>query len=106
MAVDIDFLRRAYFAFDKPVPYVVQDKVITIRPIMLDEAETFLASIDILQHDKNSSSSVEIIQMSYLEYLVNDLRREQSYIEDKLPNSLSKCTITSLSVLPQYVGKL
>ena len=101
-----DFLRRAYFAFDKPVPYVVQDKVITIRPIMLDEAETFLASIDILQHDKNSSPSVEIIQMSYLEYLVKVIKPTDEYLEDKLTNILSYCGITSWAVMPDERGKL
>ena len=106
MAVDIDFLRRAYFAFDKPVPYVVQDKVIMIRPIMLDEAETFLASIDILQHDKSSSPSVEIIQMSYLEYLVKVVKPTDEYLEDKLTNILSYCGITSWAVMPDERGKL
>ena len=78
--VNIDLLQRAYFTFDKPVPYTIKDKVLTANPIKLDQAETFLASIDILQHDKNSSPSVEIIQMSYLEYLVRVVQQEDMLI--------------------------
>lgn len=89
--VNIDLLQRAYFTFDKPVPYTIKDKVLTATPIKLDQAETFLASIDILQHDKNSSPSVEIIQMSYLEYLVRVVQQEDKLLADKLTNILHLC---------------
>ena len=104
--VNIDFLQRAYFAFDKPAPYVVGNTVISIRPVMLDEAETFLASVDILQHDKNSSPDVEIIQMTYLEYMVKVLKPSDEYFEDKLTNIMSYCGIDNWSIRLNERGKM
>ena len=91
MSVNIDLLQRVYFAFDKPVPYTISDITLFAAPIKLDQVETFLASIDILQHDKNSSSSVEIIQMSYLEYLVRVVGNDDNLLADKLTNIFHMC---------------
>ena len=74
MAIDIDFYTKAYFYFDIPAIYNISDESqITIYPIMLKDSEIFLASARILQFDKNASPDVEIIQMSYLEFLVNKM---------------------------------
>lgn len=70
MAVDIKLLEQLYFTFDEDVPYKLEDGTqVTISPIMLRQSETFLVSADLLKIDKNSLGSVEIIQMSYLEFL-------------------------------------
>lgn len=69
MKINIDFYKRAYFYFDKPVDYPIKDKLIKIYPIMVEDSEVFLSSMNILMVDKNSSPSVEIIQMSYLEFI-------------------------------------
>lgn len=70
MAVDIKLLEQLYFTFDEDVPYKLEDgSEITITPIMLRQSETFLVSADLLKIDKNSMGSVDIIQMSYLEFL-------------------------------------
>lgn len=72
MAVDIDLLSRAYFCFDEPVKYILKDKnTIYLHPFCVKNTELFLSSIDIFTIDKNSMPSVEIIQMSYLEFILN-----------------------------------
>lgn len=89
--LNIDFLQKAYFAFDEPVPYTINDKVIEITPIKLKDSEIFLASIIIFQHDKNSSPSVEIIQMSYLQYMIEVLMPHDEVFIDKMANVLHLC---------------
>lgn len=89
--LNIDFLQKAYFPFDKPVPYKIGDKTIDITPIMLEKSEMFLASINILQIDKNSAPAVEIIQMSYLEFLGKIVAAEDEMFEDKMANILKYC---------------
>lgn len=70
MAIDLDILAKAYFYFDRPVQYKLdQSHVVEIRPILLPDYEVFMSSIDIFQIDKNAMNSVEIIQMTYLDFL-------------------------------------
>ena len=60
-----------YFYFDLPIPFQLRNNVtIEIKPVSLLDSELFLNSVDILRIDKNSLPSVEIIQMSYLEFLM------------------------------------
>lgn len=74
--VDLDVLSRLFFAFDEPVIYGVQNNAtVTISPIPITKSEQFLSSVDVIRYDKNSSSSVEIIQMSYLDFLLRVLLR-------------------------------
>lgn len=69
MAIDIAVLERGYFYFDKPVPYKLSDTTyININPISVYDSEVFLSSCDILQIDKNAFNSVDIIQMTYLDF--------------------------------------
>ena len=78
MKIDIDFYKKAYFYFDKPVEYPIKDRFIKIYPIMVEDSEVFLSSMNILLVDKNSAPSVEIIQMSYLEFIYKILIKNQS----------------------------
>ena len=82
--VNIDLLQRAYFTFDKPVPYKVGDVELHITPVLLTESDVFLASVDILQHDKNSAPDQTIIKMSYLEYMVTVIAQTDDLFVDKL----------------------
>ena len=75
--MNIEQLDRQYFYFDKPVPYEVNGGVVLIYPIELMDSELFLASCDILVINKNATPSVEIIQMSYLEFLVREVLKEE-----------------------------
>lgn len=69
VSVNIDFLTRTYFYFDKPVKYKLDNGEIEIRPIDLQSSEIFLSSVGILNIDKNSMPDPKIIQMSYLQFL-------------------------------------
>ena len=92
MAIDIDFYTKAYFYFDIPAIYNISDESqITIYPIMLKDSEIFLASARILQFDKNASPDVEIIQMSYLEFLVKKMFPANKMFVYMLWNILNKC---------------
>lgn len=67
--INLDYLREAYFCFDKPVPYQISGKEILIYPVLLEYSLLFLTSVSVLCIDKNSSDSVEVIQMPYLDYI-------------------------------------
>ena len=69
VSVNVDFLTRTYFYFDKPVKYKLDNGEIEIRPIDLQSSEIFLSSVGILNIDKNSMPDPKIIQMSYLQFL-------------------------------------
>lgn len=103
--LDLDFLARAYFYFDEPVPYQLENGAVYIKPIFLKDSEIFLASCDVLAINKNEISSVEIIQMSYLEFLVKCLISQQKYC-DKFINILKYCmNINSPALLLNDKGK-
>lgn len=94
MAIDIAVLERGYFYFDKPVPYKLSDTTyININPISVYDSEVFLSSCDILQIDKNAFNSVDIIQMTYLDFLFKIMfQLENSEIMfDKFQNILKLC---------------
>lgn len=88
--LNIDLYRRAYFYFDKPVDYVINDKILYIHPVFVKDSEIFLSSVSILDTDKNSSDSVEIIQMSYLDFIYKVLFQDEINIS-RFINILRYC---------------
>ena len=74
MAIDLDYLAKAYFYFDEPVPYKLDDEhTIYINPISVRDSQFFLDSVDLLTVDKNSLPDPVIIQMSYLQFILDVL---------------------------------
>lgn len=74
MAVDLNYLAKAYFYFDEPVPYKLDDEhTIYINPISVRDSQFFLDSVDLLTVDKNSLPDPVIIQMSYLQFILDVL---------------------------------
>ena len=74
MAIDLDYLAKAYFYFDQPVPYKLDDEHnIYINPISVKNSHFFLDSVDLLTMDKNSFPNPVIIQMSYLQFILDVL---------------------------------
>ena len=57
---------------------------------MVEDSEVFLSSMNILLVDKNSSPSVDIIQMSYLEFIYKVLFQDEINI-DRFVNILKYC---------------
>ena len=94
MAIDIDVLEKGYFYFDKPVPYKLSDTThVDITPVSVYDSEVFLSSYDILEIDKNALNSVEIIQMSYLDFLLKVMlpTDKSGLLLDKLSNIFRLC---------------
>lgn len=72
--IDREILREQYFQFDEPVPYDLGDgKEVIVTPVKMKHSELFTTCAQILMIDKNSSPSVEIIQMPYLKFLTDVL---------------------------------
>lgn len=101
--LNLDFYRKAYFFFDKPVDYSIKDKIIKIYPIDVEHSEIFLSSISVIDVDKNAIDSVEIIQMSYLAFVYKVLFMDGDMGElnkSKFVNILKYC----LRAEEPYVG--
>lgn len=101
--LNLDFYRKAYFFFDKPVDYSIKDKIIKIYPIDVEHSEIFLSSISVIDVDKNAIDSVEIIQMSYLAFVYKVLFMDEAMGElnkSKFVNILKYC----LHAEEPYVG--
>lgn len=78
MELNFEALGELYFAYDEPVPYQLKTgATLLIRPVLLKDSIIFLQSCDLLDIDKNSSSDVEVIQMSYLRYLNERILQHQ-----------------------------
>lgn len=88
--LNLDLYRKAYFYFDLPVEYKIEDKTLLIYPIIVKDSEIFLSSVSVIDIDKNASDSVEIIQMSYLAFIYNVLFQDEINIS-KFVNILKYC---------------
>ena len=67
-----------FVTFGNPVEY----KGLKIKPILAKDALRFLDAVSVLQIEKNKIPSVEIIQMSYLEFMVNFMMAYNEYTAD------------------------
>lgn len=80
--LDIEYYKHKYFIFDKPCIYTKNNKEFTLYPVSLEDSEDFLKASQIISIDKNSLSSVEIIQMTYLKFICSVLFRNKNNIND------------------------
>lgn len=72
--IDFDVLQKAYFQWDKPVPYKIDDEhEILIYPILFKDSEIFYNSCAVISVDKDTIADAEIISMSYLDFMVDKL---------------------------------
>lgn len=79
MGLNLEYITANYFAFDLPVPYQLKCGVtINIKPVLLTDSLIFNTSCGILQIDKNQSSDVEVIQMSYLHFLIAKVCKDKA----------------------------
>ena len=107
--VDIDRLELMYFQNDEPIPYRLKNAVskdgsvsqdgynLFIKPIKVKDWSVFNNCIDIIMHELQDYNSVEIIQMSYLEFLLNVLL-EQVSDEEISENAFKLSTVLSMSL--------
>lgn len=90
MSIDLDFLTRNYFYFDKPVEYKLSEYSIQIHPISVEFSEIFLSSIGLFSIDKNSLPDASIISMSYLQF-ITDVLLTNDFARQQFINLLSLC---------------
>lgn len=107
--VDIDKLELMYFQNDEPIPYRLKNAVskdgsvsqdgynLFIKPIKVKDWSVFNNCIDIIMHELQDYNSVEIIQMSYLEFVL-DVLLEQACDEEISENAFKLSTILSMSL--------
>lgn len=92
VSINLDYLKRAYFYLDKPVEYKLQSKeIIKIYPVKLEDSEIFLSSVGLLKIDKNATPNVEIIQMSYLQFICDILLNQNDDNRQRFLNLLILC---------------
>ena len=107
--VDIDKLELIYFQNDEPVPYYLKNSIdengnmstdgykLLIKPIKVKDWSIFNNCIDILMHELQDYNSVEIIQMSYLEFVI-DILLDKVSDEEISENAFKLSTILSMAL--------
>lgn len=78
---DINAIIEQYRAFDEPIPY----KGLLIDPVKARDYYKFMPSLGVLNIQKNRIPDVQIIQMSYLQFvfglILNDISWREKFIE-------------------------
>lgn len=107
MELNFEALGELYFAYDDPVPYQLKTgATLFIRPVLLRDSMIFIQSCDLLDIDKNSSSDVEAIQMSYLRYLSERvLQHQDEQIAKASKQKLVNICILCLGMELPYLAK-
>jgi hypothetical protein len=100
MAVDdstLKYYEKYYYCNDAPIPFKVKDNnyTIFIRPVKVSMYAFYQDNIGILCIDKNRVNDVNIISMSYLQYLVDIVLQEAIYQQALI-------TILNLSLGDEY----
>lgn len=72
--LDMKFLMQKYIEFDKPIPF--KDNRLLIQPVLLDESLEFIQCVDVLNIDKDTHGTIEMIQMPYLTFLYSLIGEE------------------------------
>ena len=94
MKIDLKQLEILYFQNDLEVPYVLKDKTeLLIHPIKVKDWSIFESCEAILKINKNRFDSVEILRMSYLNFLVEHV------LEDKDNMNKTRLILVSSSLL-------
>ena len=92
MSVDFDFLTRQYFYFDKPVPYNInENQKLFIAPIYVEDFEIFSSSVPVISFEKDNVPDPKIIQMSYLQFVVEVLIPNSEEARQGLINICKLC---------------
>lgn len=77
--VNIEQLTELYFSTDEPVPYNLKCGVeILIHPIKVKNWTLFSNCLGILTIEKNEINDIEVIKMSYLDFLINAMKQDET----------------------------
>lgn len=95
--VDIKTLELSYFSNGEPVPYKLKDgTIINIYPILVKDFPVYEWANQILQIRKNEINDIKIIQMTYLEYILSIIIKNNE-------NKYQLCTLLNLCLHEDYV---
>ena len=94
----LKYYERYYFANSEPIPFQIKDNnyILHIKPVTVKMYPFYQDNINVLLIDKNRIGSVEIIQMSYLQYLIDVVFQEETY-------QRALVTILNLSLGEEYI---
>jgi hypothetical protein len=69
--VDIESYTNLYFSNGEEAPYQLRDKtVLMLKPVLLKDYTIYQTASEIIQLYKNEVNDIKVIQMSYLQYLM------------------------------------
>lgn len=78
MIQNVKKLVAMHTALDTPIPF----KEILLNPVLVKDYYEFVSASDILMIDKTKYNDLDIIQMSYLDFLVNVILTDKTPIEN------------------------
>ena len=94
--VDLENLELKYFCNGFDVPYKLQNGgILNIKPILVKDYPYYEYSSSILEIRKNETDNIEIIKMSYLDFLLNIVISKDEH-KDKLINLLAGIKMENL----------
>lgn len=90
--VDLETLRLKYFCNGFDVPYALKNgEIINIKPVLVKDYPYYEYATPILEIRKNETSDIEIIQMSYLDFLLKKLLPNDKDSQNRLVTICSLC---------------
>lgn len=90
--VDLEVLTQNYFVNMSDVPYQLKKGgTIHIKPVLLKDYLRFEWAKDILKINKNEINDIEIIQMSYLEFLIKKVFEADEEAKQKIAWLIKLC---------------
>lgn len=90
--VDLDVYTNVYFSNGFDVPYKLRDGgEISIKPVLVKDYNIYEWACQVIQLLKNETNDVNIIQMSYLQYLVEVVFPQNEEFKNMFMYLLSLC---------------
>lgn len=69
--VDLEYYTDLYFSNGVDAPYKLKDKTtIMLKPVLLKDYPIYMGASEIIRLYKNETNNIDIIRMSYLQYLL------------------------------------
>ena len=106
--VDLEFLTKKYFINIEDVPYKLKKGgEIFIKPILLKNAEVYDWAKQCIEIDKNSINNIDVIQSSYLGFLMDYCfeKDNETEIESQLKTLLNLCLNIEYAMFTKDKGK-
>ena len=90
--VDIEVYSNLYFSNGEDVPYELRDKsTIYIKPALVKDYNLYQWACQVVQLLKNETNDIRVIQMSYLQYLVEVVFPQDSSYKDMFVYLMKIC---------------